>query len=305
MKLESGDTKREIVEFLSECSIETLPGAVNAPSFAQHLGPGLTVYVTSLPNSELGDVIASTRRLREMGFNPVPHVAARNIATLGQLEAFLGRVCGDAGVDDVLVVGGSVKKPVGRYHCTMQLLETGLFDKYGVRRIGVAGHPEGNSDVSEADVMDALARKNDFARRTDAEMYIVTQFCFDAGPVIAWDKAMRASGNKLPIRVGLPGVGSVGSLLKYAKLCGVRASTRILTRRTRDLARLAITWNPDRVVTALAHYKATDPECDIRQAHLYTFGALGRTASWLHAVQDGDFALRKGGEGFTVGERLT
>ena len=71
----------------------------------------------------------------------------------------------------------------------MQLLETGLFDRYGFTSIGVAGHPEGSPDIPDAALKQALAWKNGFAERTAAQLYITTQFCFDAAPVIAWDKA--------------------------------------------------------------------------------------------------------------------
>jgi len=66
----------------------------------------------------------------------------------------------------------------------MQLIESGLFDKYGFKRLHVAGHPEGNKDI-DADggtkiVDEALKFKQAFAERSDAEMAIATQFAFDA-----------------------------------------------------------------------------------------------------------------------------
>ena len=54
---------------------------------------------------------------------------------------------------------------------SMQLLETGLFDKYGIEKFGVAGHPEGSPDMPDEAVKHALAWKNAFAERTGAAVY--------------------------------------------------------------------------------------------------------------------------------------
>ena len=293
--------RRQIISFLDGFSIEIMPrAAVQMASARDHLQPETKVYVTFVSGSDFADVIATAKRLRQEGFNPVPHFAARGIASREQFEEQLKRVCTEAGVDEVLVIGGDLGKPVGQFHCSMQLLETGLLDKYGIRRIGVAGHPEGNRDIGEAGLGEALAQKNDFARRTEAEIYIMTQFCFEPAAIIAWDKTIRTQGNKLPIHVGVPGTTTVKSLIGYARTCGIGPSLRVLTRNLDNVAKLARISTPDRLVTELARYKAADSGCGIRQAHFYPFGALARTARWLDAVRHGNFTMRTDGKGFTV-----
>jgi 5,10-methylenetetrahydrofolate reductase len=78
----------------------------------------------------------------------------------------------------------------------MQLMETGLFN--GFTRLHVAGHPEGNRDIdpdgSDRAVMEALRWKQAFADRSDAAMAIVTQFAFEAQPVIDWANRLQAEG---------------------------------------------------------------------------------------------------------------
>ena len=54
---------------------------------------------------------------------------------------------------------------------SMQVMETGLLDRHGIRRIGVAGHPEGSPDIPDRAVAAAIAWKNAFAERTDADLY--------------------------------------------------------------------------------------------------------------------------------------
>ena len=97
----------------------------------------------------------------------------------------------------------------------------------------------------------APAWKNAFAERTGASLYVVTQFCFEAAPVIAWDKQrIQAEGNRLPVHVGLPGLATLKALIGHARACGVGPSMRFLTRQARNVAKLLAVSAPDRLVTA-------------------------------------------------------
>jgi methylenetetrahydrofolate reductase (NADPH) len=203
-------------------------------------------------------------------------------------------------VTRVLAIGGGVSQPVGEFADTMQMLATGLFDRHGIRRIGLAGHPEGSPDISDAAIRAALAWKNEFARRSDAECYLVTQFCFQAAPVIAWARRIQTQGNRLPVYVGLPGLASIKALIGHAKACGVGPSMRMLTRQARNLATLLRVSAPDRQVIELAALAAADPACGIAGVHLYPLGGLTKTARWGRAVADGRFTLHADGRGFDV-----
>ena len=294
-----------IIDLLSEFTTETTPGAAGKiADYRAHLRPGATVSVTFLPGSDFADTVAVATRLRREGFNPVPHLAARSIPSRAFLEESLARLVGDAGVDQALLIGGGLDRPLGEFSDTMQLLDTGLFDKHGIARLGVAGHPEGSPDIADAQVRAALAWKNAFAERTGASLYVVTQFCFEAAPVIAWDKRIQAEGNRLPVHVGLPGLATLKTLIGHARACGVGPSMRYLTRQARNVAKLLTVSAPDRLVTALATYRATDPGCGIRGVHLYPLGGLKKSARWAQAVVDGRFEIREDGEGFEVDAAL-
>ena len=243
-------------------------------------------------------------RLRDEGFNPVPHFAARSIPSRAFFENSLARLAGDAGIDQVLLIGGALNKPVGEFTDTMQLLDTGLFDKYRIARIGIAGHPEGSPDIPDAQARAALAWKNAFAERTGASMYIVTQFCFEAAPVIAWDKRIQAEGNRLPVYIGIPGLASLKALIGHAKACGVGPSMRFLTRQARNVTRLLTVSAPDRLVAELAAYRAGDPQCGIHGVHVYPLGGLKKSARWAQAVVDARFEMREDGRGFEVDAAL-
>lgn len=142
--------------------------------------------------------------------------------------------------------------PLDPYDSSMAVLESGLIDKAGISKVSVAGHPEGSPDITDEAIKEALAWKNSFAERTGAELDIVTQFAFEAEPLIAWDRRINAEGNKLPIRIGLPGLASIKTLLGFSKAAGVGNSIRFLMKRSADVSKLMIVNAPDKQVIDLA-----------------------------------------------------
>lgn len=295
------DRRRQIIDFMSGFTLETTPGsAAKVPDFRAHVRPGATIYITFLDGSNLDDTIAVARRLRAEGFNPVPHLAARSISGKRELENALSRLAGDLGVRQALCIAGAARLPAGEFSDTMKMLETGLFDKYGISNIGVAGHPEGSPDIPAPAMSQALDWKNEFARRTGARLYLVTQFCFEAGPIIAWDKRLQAAGNRLPIHVGVPGIATIRTLLGHAKACGIGPSLHFLTRQAMNVARLMSDSVPDKLIADLAAYRARDADCLIERVHIYPLGGLRKSAEWAHAVVDGNFTLKPDGRGFDV-----
>ena len=293
------DMRREIMDFMAGFSLETTPGsAAKIASFREHVRPGSSIYITFLPGSSFEDTIVVAKRLRDEGFNPVPHIAARSLESRAALETNLRRCAEEAGVRQVLLIGGAVSEPVGEFSNVMQVLETGLCDKYGIAKIGVAGHPEGSPDIPEEAVRQALAWKNAFAARTGADMYIVTQFCFEAEPIIRWDQRIQAEGNRLPIHIGIPGLATLKTLMAHAKACGIGPSMRFITRQAMNVAKLLTVAAPDRLVADLASYQATDPSCGITGVHMFPLGGLAKSAEWSYAVAEGRFEFH--GHGFSV-----
>lgn len=292
-----------VVALMRGFSVETTPtSAARVRHFGEHLAPGTTVNVTFLPGSEAADTVAVAARLRREGFEPVPHVAARSLPDRATLDRFLGRLKDEAGVTQALVIAGGLDRPLGAFASSLDLLATGLFQAHGITRIGVAGHPEGTPDIPAAALDDALLWKNRFAAEHGVDMYIETQFCFDAAAIAAWDRRIRGLGNRLPIHLGVPGLATLKTLLKFAQSSGVGPSIRVLTRQARNLARLMLVQAPDRLLVELAAYKAADPHCGIETLHFYPFGGLARTADWANAIAAGRFAVDARGTGLVVGE---
>ncbi len=276
-----------IAAFLQGYSIEVMPRtAAKVEDFRALLPQGTRVYIAHIEGTPIEEMVATAKRLRDEGFAPMPHLPARIIADTAQLDDWLTRYAQEAGVDQALLLAGGVTQPHGTFDSSMQMMETGLFQKHGFTRLHVAGHPEGNKDIDAnggSAVADAaLAWKQAFARETGIDMAIVTQFAFDAGPIIDWAERLRKAGITLPIHVGVAGPAKLQTLIKYAISCGVGPSLKVLQKRAMDLTKLLLPYEPTDVVAQLATWSADTPGNLIEQVHFFPLGGIRTNAEWAN-----------------------
>lgn len=274
-----------LAEVVSGYSIEVMPRtASKVEDFKALLPEGTRVYIAHIDGTTIEEMVATARRLRDDGFPVMPHFPARIIQDEAMLEDWLTRYSGEAGVDQALLLGGGLSEPQGRFDNSMQLMETGLFDRFGFKRLHVAGHPEGNKDIdrdgSTRLVDDALGWKQKFSERTDAEMAIVTQFAFDAEPVMAWIARLRANGITLPVHVGIAGPAKLQTLLKYAVACGVGPSLKVLQKRAMDITKLMLPYEPNEVLGDIVNREAAAGEPIVEQIHFFPLGGIKVCADW-------------------------
>jgi methylenetetrahydrofolate reductase (NADPH) len=274
-----------VAEFLQGFSIEVMPRtAAKVEDFRALLPECTRVYIAHIDGTPIEEMVATAKRLAAEGFPVMPHFPARIIADRATLADWIARYQGEAGVDQALLLAGGVDAPHGEFHSSMQLMETGLFDRAGFRRLHVAGHPEGNRDIdpdgSEHAVMEALRWKQAFSERTDAEMAIATQFVFEAQPVIDWCARMRAEGIDLPVHIGVAGPAKLQTLIKFAMACGVGPSLRVLQRRAADVSKLLLPFTPEEVIADLARHKAAHPDFQVEAVHFFPLGGIQKTAEF-------------------------
>jgi methylenetetrahydrofolate reductase (NADPH) len=262
------------------------------------LAPGTSVYINFAPRDTTHGIAAAAVRLRQAGFRPVPHIGARYLAGFTELNDYLARVAGEAGVDQALVIAGDLDAPIGPYRTSLEIIRTGLFEKHGISRIGIAGYPEGHPKLAPTLLDDALAAKLAALRERGIEPYVVTQFCLEAEPILAWIRRYREQGHRAPVTVGLAGPASIVTLAKFVIRCGVGSSLRALARGHGAFARLLLESGPEAIIEDLAR---RDPNTmPIAGLHLFSFGGAARTAGWLRAVSAGQFAIDPDGDGFRV-----
>lgn len=286
-----------LTRLCADFSLEITPAeAGRIASFGDQLRPGTSVYVTYLANAAFSETVAAVRRLAADNMRPVPHLAARAVRDERHLDDMLATLTGEAGVDEVLLIGGSMSRPVGDFDATIGVLRTGVLERRGIRRVGLAAHPEGSPDISDEGLRQALKDKNEYAADTPMQLHLVTQFCFAPEPIVAWERQIRDDGNRLPIRVGLPGLASPAKLLKFGLSCGVGPSLSVLRKQTGSILKLATspTYQPDRTMVGLARAAMTDRFALLRGLHFFPFGSYARTARWARAVGEGRFTLAPG-----------
>jgi methylenetetrahydrofolate reductase (NADPH) len=271
---------------LAGFSIEVMPRTADkVEDFRALLPPGTRVYIAHIEGTPIEDMVRTARRIAAEGFPVMPHFPARLIRSRTELADWIARYQGEAGVGEALLLGGGVATPAGEFDSSMQLIETGLFDRAGFRRLHVAGHPEGNRDIpgGEAALMAALRWKQDYANRSDAAMAITTQFCFEAAPVIAWAGALREAGIAMPVHLGIAGPAKLQTLIKFAIACGVGPSLRVLQKRAMDVTRLLVPYEPTEILADLAARKAASPDLAVAQLHFFPLGGIAATAAWARA----------------------
>ena len=280
----------EIEALLRDYSIEVMPRtAEKVENFRELLPTGTRVYIAHIEGTPIDDMVATAARLARDGYKVMPHFPARIIKDKTVLADWIARYQGEADVDQALVLAGGVADPHGDFHSSMQLLETGLFDKAGFKRLHVAGHPEGNRDIdpdgSVKNVEDALRWKQKFSETTDAQMALATQFCFEAEPVIAWADALKEAGIDLPIHIGVAGPAKLQTLIKFSIACGVGPSLRVLQKRAKDVTKLVLPFEPTEFLADLAAHKATNPDFNITHVHFFPLGGIKTNAQW--AIDNG------------------
>jgi methylenetetrahydrofolate reductase (NADPH) len=276
-------------DFISGYSIEVVPNsAAKIESFKEILPRNTRVYIAHLETESIATMVATAKRINEEGFTVMPHIPARIIKNQAMLNDWISMYQNEAGVDEALLLAGGSTKPVGDYDSSIQLIESGLFDKAGFKRLHVAGHPEGSKDIDPdggmKNVSEALSWKQEFSNRTDADMAIATQFCFDADIVNKWAKNIKEDGIDIPIHIGIAGPAKLQTLLKFSVECGIGASMKILTKRAKDLTKLLLPYKPTQMLNELSEYKSKDPTLNIEKVHFFPIGGIKQTSDWLEEV---------------------
>ena len=274
------DRQRRIAELIGAASIEISPrDDPEREQLSELLPPGTTVFVNNPGSATHHDIVAACVKLQRAGFSPVPHVAARRLASFTQARDFLERAAGEAGVKSILLTAGDPATPIGPFRDSLDLLATGLVETHGIAHVGFAGYPEGHPRIDRHSLDTALRGKIAFAGRLGLAVSIVTQFGFDPGPISRWIVSLRQEGFRGPIRVGIAGPATVATLAKFAVRCGIGASLRALGRGQTAFARILTETAPDALIAALVAGEEPGPAID--GLHVFTFGGVRQAAAWL------------------------
>jgi methylenetetrahydrofolate reductase (NADPH) len=261
-------------------SLEITAKDVEALRAAAPLIPAETpVAVTFLPGEDAQARIDATIAVRELGFEPMPHFSARRITSVLEFEHYLYAVVARAGVRRCFLVAGDPPEPQGPFSDSMSLISSGIFESSGVKAIGIGGHPEGHPIMSNDQCWSVIDEKVAAIKARGMAPLIVTQFGFDADPVLRWLETLRTRDIDVPVRIGVPGPAGIKRLLKFAAHCGVGASASVMKKYGLSITNLLGSAGPDKLVDALAA-GLSDQHGKVR-LHFYPFGGVTKTVEWI------------------------
>ena len=288
-KEEGKKISNHLKDFLVDFSIEVMPRtASKIESFNEILPQNTRVYIAHIEGVPIEEMVETAKRLSSEGFNVMPHFPARIIKDKDTLENWIQRYQDEAGIEQALLLAGGVSRPHGSFESSMQLVETELFEKYNFKHLHFAGHPEGNKDIdhdnSTKNVDSALSWKQKFKERTDINLALTTQFCFEASPVIEWVDSLVKNGIDIPVHIGVAGPAKLQTLIKFSIACGVGPSLRVLQKRAKDVKKLLLPFEPNDFLETLAEHKKANPNFNITNVHFFPLGGIDVNASWIKSA---------------------
>jgi methylenetetrahydrofolate reductase (NADPH) len=299
--VERSTDRQAIVQLAREASIElNVQDLEEIEASRAFLPRGKRIYISHLPKQTWDETLAACSAVSAAGFDPIPHVPVRLLDSEATLNRFVERAVERGRVNEVLLIAGDSARVGGPYATVADVLRGDCLVRHGVRRVSLAGHPEGHPTVSLQEIRRAEGEKSRLAIASGLETTLLTQFFFEVQPFIDWVGESRAAGIGARLIGGLAGPARISTLLKFAMRCGVGSSIRALGSRPSSLTKLIREHGPEPVVRELAHARQSGL-ADFDGVHLFCFGGYLRTCEWLHKVANGRFELDPI-KGFNLGQ---
>jgi methylenetetrahydrofolate reductase (NADPH) len=281
--------KERVVTFMRAASIEITPSEEkHLPALSALLPAASAIYISHVPTATLAQVVKTALAVQAAGFQATPHLVARRINYPETLRTTLAELVAH-GVEQVLLVAGDTEYVAGEYESTLDVLASGVIEKSGIKRIGVAGYPEGQRGIGHAMLGNALKSKQAFADRTGLPLFIVTQFGFDGNALRDWEPELAQIDVRLPILAGIAGPTPLSKLIKFAMRCGIGASLRTVMRNLSAVSGVAeLATTPEQHVMRLMQLPGATR---VIAPHFFCFGGVLETAEWIGQVVAGRFTI--------------
>jgi methylenetetrahydrofolate reductase (NADPH) len=262
-----------LADLLERPRFEVLPTPGTPEVVATHVPAGRLLTVTASPSRGLGATLDVAVELAGLGYEVVPHLAARMVADGAHLAEIVDRLRG-AGISRIFVPSGDAADP-GAYPDAVALLEALAAMGSPFASTGITGYPESHPTIPDDLTVQAMWDK----RRYATEM--VSNLTFDPQVVETWLTRVRTRGVTLPLWLGVPGPVDPTKLLSVATRIGVGDSARFLLKQPRTVARLVTPhgFDVERFLLRLAPTLARD-ESVVAGLHVFTFNQVAATEAW-------------------------
>lgn len=268
----------------SRFSVEVLSADLNnIGEWREYLDADSRIFIPHFRNGKTESGVRTAGKLLDGGMTPTAHVAARNVKDEYELERIIAGYSG-VGVREFLLLGGGDNPPAGKFDSVMQMLETGILQRYGAKRVGFAGHPEGHPEQPREIMQQALLDKLEYAAAHNLEAFITTQFCFAVTPYFEFLDWLKARGIKAPVRLGLAGRVSSKKLLKFAVMSGIGRSLGFFRRQFGKTVGI-VNFSPEGMMAEIAGRLAVRQYDFPVHLHFYPFGAVRETLAVVSESQ--------------------
>ena len=206
-------------ESAEQLRVEVVPSANLLESLSRVYPAPNPVSVTCLPHHGPSRTVGASVELAGLGYNVVPHLAARSIASRAELYTYLETLAG-AGISELFLVAGDRRGPAGPYSWSGDLIsDVRMFSSDFA--IGIAGYPEGHPRLTPFQLRSGLEKKWTLAAS------MVTQMCFSAEAVARYLDMLSREGVRLPVWIGVPGPVSTKKLIAMGARLGVGRSLKL------------------------------------------------------------------------------
>ena len=247
----------------------------------ESLPAGSEVSVTCSPTKGIAETQRLTDDLKQQGFVPIPHIAARMVRDRAH-TAELAAWCRQSGLKKVFLVGGDAEEP-GEYEAAGDFLADFLETDHGVTTIGVTAYPDGHSFISDDALHQALHDKQRQLDDAGVEGYCSTQMCFDPEAIAKWLRTERELGLRLPVHLGIAGVVDKSKLLTMGARLGVGDSLKYLRKNFSAVVKMmtSVSYDPNDLLLPLSGDLL---DLGVEGLHVFTFNQVEATNSWREKV---------------------
>src|ERR1700704_5960637 len=125
----------KLTGLLSSASVEVSSRGHQLQELRDNFARGTDVTITFLPGDNYRHNIETASALRRAGYNPVPHIAAREMPSRDVLDDFLARARGEADVTRVLLIAGDVVAAKGPFRSSRDIGASGLIEARGITSV--------------------------------------------------------------------------------------------------------------------------------------------------------------------------
>lgn len=246
------------------------------------LPPGANVSVTCSPVKGIDATMELTERVRDLGHNPVPHIAARLVESAEHTQ-LIAKWLRTEGFSTLYLIGGDAPDPAGPYDEAFTFLRDLLEADPGLQTVGVGSYPDGHALIETPVLREALFKKQALLAEAGVQGYASTQMCFDPTTILKWLESERDQGFELPVMLGIPGVINQAKLLTMGVRLGIGASLRYLRKNKSSVSRMLAPggYDPNQLLNPM---EADLERLNVTGLHCFTFNQVENTRTWADAT---------------------